>query len=497
MKIWERFRLGFASFAALWVAACSTVDRSQTALKDDTGQPPVSGPLQFVEWDVRFTNPACRLYSYDPATPVHAVNGDLLVAKPKDTFCNGRYDRAASASRPEAPQAKLIQWIEATQPGDEIFFAYLSFSNADVGRALCKAVQDRGVRITFVLDSGTDMTAAENLRACLPLDGDESKRPRLIPRGNTADPGEGDVGIGFAHNKIFMVNPGRSPMKLAFSSGNMTSGIVLHHENWNFVTLNSDTYFAQAHLCLMNAQLDAAATASRNSYAAYIAACRSRITSELGFQEESDVKVFFTPGEGIKARNALLAGIKRADRVDLAAHRYKYPFIGKALKCAASRPSQPALVRIVTDDDTYWVGTTGVQTGDNQRDEYDKIQEAVAAGAQVRWLETNHAQHLLHHNKYVVMNKADGSWGAVFGGAGNFTGSAFGTNDGPRASCATDAVNTFSGDGYPTNFENFYYIEIPSVLARYNEQFPLMWDRLATPTERMPTRDVMPLNAVD
>lgn len=494
------------SFAVCLVSASSLLVSCQTtrvsAVKDVTNPESTtelaaaSHPLQFLEWDVRFTNPSCQSYLYDPAQPVLAVNGETLTGKPKDTFCNGKFDRVPSAMREEAPQFKLLKWINETQPGDEIFFAYLSFSNWDVENAICEAVKQRGVKVTFVIDSTQDATVAEKLAACTPSDGDASKSPRMIKRGNTPSPGPGDTGIGYAHNKIFMINPGRNPMKLAFSSGNMTSGIVLHHENWNFITMNSDAYFPQAHVCLMKTQLDDEATKSRKKYAEAIATCRKQITTDLGFVEESDVKVYFTPGEGVAAREALVNAVKKADKISVAAHRFKYPFLTKALRCAASRTPNPATVEIVTDDDTYWVGTSGEQTGDNTADEYQKIMAVVAKGGKVRWMETNHAQHLLHHNKYVVMNKADGSWGAVFGGAGNFTGTAFGTNDSPQSSCASDGVNTYPDDGgYPPNFENFYYIEVPTVLQRYNEQFPHMWNDLATPPERMPAQNILPVGA--
>ncbi|TWW09442.1 hypothetical protein E3A20_14310 [Planctomyces bekefii] len=459
-----------------------------------------SNKFRFIEWDVRFTNPVCQPYPYSPDQPVTAVNGEALTAKPINTFCSSKKDRLPSASRPEAPQSKLIEWINGTQAGDEIFFAYLSFSNNDVYNALCKAVTERSVKINFVLDRTQDLTVANKLKACMAPDGDPAKSPNLIPRGGEPSPGPGQQGIGYAHNKIFMVNPGRNPMKLAFSSGNMSSGIVLHHENWNFVTMEPNTYFAQAHLCLMKAQMDNDATKSRNKYAEYIAACRAKITSEMGLQEEEDVKVYFTPGEGEKARDALVAGIKKSDKVYVAAHRFLYPYLVKNLGCAASRSLNPAEVNIVTDDDTYWVGTTGEQTGDNVATEYSLLQSVIQKGAKVRWMETNHGQHLLHHNKYVVMNKNDGSWGAVFGGAGNFTKAAFGTNDRPNQNCNSDQIiptNPNTGDsGTNPNFENFYYIEVPAVLQRYNEQFPHMWNDLATPTERMPSRNILPPGAM-
>lgn len=467
----ERLILVLSMFV-FWSCRTTSPGSLSTEKESTDSSTAAPNPLQFIEWDVRFTNPVCQSYPYDPAVPVLAVNGETLVAKPKDVFCSNLRDRNNSASRPEAPQTKLLEWINSPET-TEIFFAYLSFSNKDVFRALCEAATQRGVKIRFVLDGTQDMTIKTQLEACLAPGADPSLAPKAILRG-------GNGAIGYAHNKIFIINPGQSLMRLAFSSGNMTSGIILHHENWNFVTVNANTYFAQSHLCLMQTQLDDLAVVNPLTYKTAINACRENITSQMGLQPETNVKVFFTPGGGEEARDLLVKGIKKADKVYVAAHRFMYgPMLG-ALASTLQRPI-PADVSLVTDDDTYWVGTTNEQTGDNVKAEYVNIQSLVQKGAKVRWMETNHAQHLLHHNKYVVMNKNDGSWGAVFGGAGNFTGTAFGTT---------------AGSQFPPNFENFYYIEVPEVLRRYNEQFPHMWNDLATPPERMPRTNVLPPGAL-
>ena len=62
---------------------------------------------------------------------------------------------------------------------------------------------------------------AESLKSC----GNFS----LTYRGSTG-------GLGYAHNKIMIVNPNDPQVtKVVFSSGNMTSGTSINHENWNFV----------------------------------------------------------------------------------------------------------------------------------------------------------------------------------------------------------------------------------------------------------------------
>lgn len=82
----------------------------------------------------------------------------------------------------------------------------------------------------------------------------------------------------------------------------------------------------------------------------------------------------------------------------------------------------------------------------------------------VRWLETNHQARLFQHNKFIVFDRR-----SVLLGAGNFT---------------TDA--------FTKNYENFYMVRIPSVVARFRDQFELFWNDLATEAARMPIRNVSP-----
>src|SRR5262245_30279156 len=65
--------------------------------------------LSYKSYDVLFTNPLCREYTY--ATPVKTANGSAtLTAKPKNVYCSHE-DVAASAARPTSPQNKLVSWV--------------------------------------------------------------------------------------------------------------------------------------------------------------------------------------------------------------------------------------------------------------------------------------------------------------------------------------------------------------------------------------------------
>jgi hypothetical protein len=405
-------------------------------------------PLEFVEYDVRFTNPECALYEYDQE--VLSERGDKLTAKPKNVFCT-QNDSAASGSRPESPQTKLLEWINSEET-KEIFFTYLSFSNSTVQKAVCKAITERNVKVTFVLDSGSDTAKADALLACQPSD--PANKPRFEKRGHTP-------GIGYAHNKMFLINPGAETMKIAFSSGNMSSGVVLHHENWHFITLASKTYFAQAHLCMMNAELDG--YQSKTAYRDYIEGCLADIEAK----EESDIKAFFIPADRGRASKQLISAIGQAETIDIAAHRFSYTKMVSALKQTIDENDTP--VRVVADDDMYWAGQ-GQQVGDNLSFEFYNVKGLTNRGAEARWMETNHDAHLLHHNKFLVFDMPEGENDAVWCGAGNLT-----------------------GTGFNENWENYYYVTIPEVVEAYKKQFGHMWEDLATDSGDMPTENILPI----
>lgn len=287
-------------------------------------------------------------------------------------------------------------------------------------------------------------------------------------------------GIGWSHTKVFMVNENDSEkVTISFSSANMSSGTTIHHENWHFVTVSPNTYFAKIHSCLKNGELNH--SDSRNEFIAFIKECRSKIT----FPEEEDIKVFFAPGEGEAAMETFLNDIKDSTEVSLAAHRFTLKPLTKALGEARSNGTK---VRMVFDDDMYLAGERRlgpVSRVPNMPMEYRNVlsildnkpgSDLATMDAEARYMETNHFSFTIHHNKYLILNNAKRENGipAVFCGAGNFTKAAF------------------SSKGGATNLENYYYITIPEVVKAFQTQYNYMWNQLATPYGKMPLKDVKP-----
>lgn len=449
----------FGALAPLVAGCVAGAEGAEGASVDDV----TAGPkLPFDEYTLLFTNPVCRPYPYGAGQRVVSNGGEPLAQKPVNVYCSSS-DRDRSAWRESSPQRKLVEWIRDPET-KEIFFTYLSFSNGTVAEELCKAIRRRSVKVTFVLDRkpDNDLTRARELLACEPGNGDPEARPRLELRGHD---GEGDDAVGYAHNKLFIVNPRSDNPRFVFSSGNLSSGVVLHHENWHFVRVPAATHFARAHLCLMEGMLDH--YRGKREFTDFVRGCREA----SGLREESDLRSFFVPGDGGRAGATIARGIREASFVGIAAHRFSFGLIkGELMKRFDAH--EPFAARLVVDDDVWWAGK-GEVVGPNTPEEYRQMVAPLAErGVDVRYMETNPgvestpAKPLLHHNKFIVFRGPSGD--AAFAGAGNFTGAAF-----------------------YDNFENFYWITIPAVVEALRAQHEHLFE-LATPEERLPRENVQP-----
>lgn len=447
--------LGSLALAALGTSALACGGTDQAAPDDDDAvegdvQEFGTGPkLAFDEYSVLFTNPVCRKYSFPTDEEVLSNAGERLTHKPENVFCTPS-DAAPSGARASSPQRKLLDWIKDPET-KEIFFAYLSFSNKVVATELCNAIRDRSVKVTMVLDRETDLATANQVLACQPGNGDANAKPRLELRGH-------DATIGYAHNKAFLINPRSDNPRIVFSSGNLSSGVVLHHENWHFVRAPGRTHFAKAHVCLMDGMLDHYRT--KQEYGSFIKTCRDA----AGIGEESDIKTFFVPGDGGRAGQQIKNGIVNGTSIQIAAHRFSYKLIRTELDRRLSGANPPD-VKLIVDDDLWWAGH-GLEDVPNTADEFEMVKPLAEKGLQVRYMETNHGNHYLHHNKFIVFDTPQGK--AAFAGAGNFTGTAF-----------TD------------NFENFYFITIPHVVDAMKAQHDHLYE-LATEEANLPKENVLP-----
>lgn len=437
------------------------------------------------EYKVSFTNPICKKYYYEDE--VESFNGDKIRHKPENVYCTYQ-DKTVSEAQENGPTANLLEWIE-DEDTTEIFMAYLSFSSSTIYKALCKAVEERGLKVTLVYDSKNDTPEVKTVNgkkvttyprrakidqlAECQFKGHKRKSVKIKSSGGK---GDGKNQTGYAHNKFFFVNPfSKSEVKIAFSSGNMSSGVVTHHENWHFITTNPKTYFAQAHQCLRKGVMYH--DEGIEEFGDYIKSCRKRIKAE----EEEDIKVFFIPGEGERARDFIKEGFSKARSVDVAAHRFFDHVIRSEMDKALGRDKE---VRLVADDDLFYAGHYDQSVGRNMNVEARYVKALERKGLKTSYLETNNgtdglddesqknARPQLHHNKFLIFNYGGGE-GAVFTGAGNLTGAAF-----------------------TKNHENFYFIEIKTddvdVYGEFAKQYDNLFNDLGTRPRDLPNKLVMP-----
>lgn len=433
------------------------------------------GPaLRYAKYEVLFTNPLCGPYAYGQPVPTADGSGEVT-GKPANVYCIASRDAAPSGMRPNTPQQRILDWLAPLGEGDEVFLAFLTFSNRPVSDALCAAVA-RGAKVTMIL--GHVEGQGEKLQQC---------GGTVLARGNVG-------GIGWAHNKIILINPeapGASDadeehVRIAFGSGNLSSGVVLHHENWHFIEAARDSYFAQAHRCLARAQVDEQASSARAAYREYMNACRDEIEA----QPEGDIRAYFIPvsEDSSAITRRMVNGVRSARSIDVAAHRFGFTTLVNELE---DRLYEDELfsVRMVADDDLYWLrpygGGDGTTVGVNQQFEASNVVRLFEAGGggerfEIRYMETNHGERLLHHNKFLVFRDEDGVAHSVLYGAANLTGA-----------------------GFKDNFENIYWTTIPEVVAAFDAQMARFWDGqrasedepeppVATPPERMPATNVAP-----
>lgn len=440
----------------------------------------------YYNYDVFFTNPECEAYEYDET--VYSNAGDALRAKPENVYCK-RGDKAPNQRRKSSPHYNLKKLI-ADKDVNEMFLTYLSFSNSDIADALCEAIEERNLKVTFIIDKGSRSDAGkrrnlDKVAACRAKNVPESEMniPRTEFRGQVG-------GLGYAHNKIIIAKYGSQPKKttLVYSSGNMSSGTVLHHENWHFLTTSTESHIAQVHECIKVGMLDhsksirASRRANRRAMKAidnftnYMTECRAKIETP----EEDDIKTYVVPSDGDEAMANIVDKMKKAEKVDVAVHRFTHKDLINAMSSAARAGKQ---VRLVADDDIYWVGENAPRAngritcrgsqnvGANMCNEYFNMRRVERAGVDVKFMQTNHNVFLLHHNKYVIFDFADDSGmpDGIHCGAGNFTKAAF-----------------------TKNFENYYYITIPEVVEKFKTQYNYKYNELATSEENLPNEMEMP-----
>lgn len=489
-----RLSLLLVAASTLAIAACSAEDGST---ESEPGSGPAGGKadqpracaegmncLQFASYEVLFTNPLCNGYEYDPDDDVIDLEGDSLTAKPKNVYCRNDFDRtlnfdaATGDGRVTSPLFRIIDWISDTDEGDEIFMAYLSFSDDDVLGALCSAA-GRGVDITFVVDK-------------LDPDGDDEANDLIDCGANVIKRGGGK--IPFAHNKLLMINPDEAGpegndadfLRMTFGSGNMSTGTYLHHENWHFLEVARESYFVEAHKCLRDALIAHDPTPStgdgKGEFGGRITDCRDAIE----FEEEDDMKVYFVPALEDRRKQQMLMRslIVASPQLDMGVHRFGSKTIVDPLTARLTDDSDPVKLRMIADDDLFWRDPVAPakfkEEGFNGPGDVNAVRALKDADTdedgnrrgrfEQKFMET--ATRQFHHNKFIIFEGIEDLEAAIEADE----------EDKVEVSLmpSTEAVMmgaaNITGTGFNNNFENNYITTIPEVVGAFKAQFRLMWD---------------------
>lgn len=444
-------------------------------------------------YDVFFTNPECRGYEYKES--VYSFDGKPLDGKPENVYC--KYSDAKKNQKRKSSPHYNIKKLISNKSVKELRMAYLSFSSSDIINTLCdKTINENNTKLSLIVDKGNKsdpgkMEKIQKLLTCKPakkyIDAGVANYPTVEFRGQVG-------GLGYAHNKIIMATYKdlTDKVTIVFSSANMSSGTVLHHENWHFLTTSTKSYLAQAHVCILdgmknhavsvrsNARLGIKKMSAIKNFKKYINKCRAAITTE----EEDDIKLSIVPSDGEKAMSNIVEQIGKSKRISVAVHRFSHKSLISALKKAGKNKKQE--VRFVADDDIFWSGKANEMSngrvdcnprrnpeavprvGANMCNEYFNVLSLDRSRVDVKYMQTNQSLFLLHHNKYIIFEYADGS-SALHCGAGNFTKAAF-----------------------SKNFENYYFIKIPEVVEKFKKQYDYVWNDLATSVKDLPSQQVLP-----
>lgn len=392
------------------------------------------------DWEVVPTNPVCE--SVPHAADAHNRRGEKLSEFPRHAWCK-RSDLEKNLLRLDTPESKLLAGINDPETR-RIRMTYLSFGNERISAALCAALK-RDVPVDLILDSNKAWEVEAELRLCNP------EKFTYYSRGNSGE-------IGFAHNKVTFLEKGRgNEIEIVIGSGNMTLGTILTHDNWHFIKVPVKSHFASLHECLWKGMVHHAADLGQ--YKSFIENCRNAIVSPA----EPGLDVFLIPGDGDRMLSLLKKEFATSQWVRGASHRFN----GRLMDQLFSQTLKSGIsVGMIFDDDMFWAGDLGRGFGLNQTGEARLVRELSKLGMVTKYIQTNHQEYLIQHNKFFIwghqsepMTAAQG----VFLGAGNFTTSAF-----------------------TKNFENFYLVRVPEVVEDMQSYYRHLWEDLASSPEEMP-----------
>jgi len=383
---------------------------------------------------------------------------DLVPILPK---CQGPGIHCTKEEMPEqVKKAGIVQRLKemtdrAELNNGKIRLAFMSFTEPALLEVLCAAGK-KGVQIEGFFHSNA--SGENGFGTKMTNDCQKSARRKNVVMHYMGMPKNGTSGWRLHHNKFFLVDHGAGKnVEIAFGSANLSSqGLSVNYENWNFFSGPRDLPFVKNHLCDIDA-MRAARKAKREQddpkvFRTKLDECLAHKDVTPGKAEEilerEGVVSFFSPDPKDRAFKVLADQIDKVvagGRIRMAVYFFMHKPLIEKLKAAVARGVE---VQLLVDDDIYLGGSIPAQ-----KRFWDGFIKPEQSGFKVRAFDTNEGAFQLQHNKYLVLEGV-GSRGVVrvFGGAGQFTLSAF-----------------------QNNYENFFLVSDPAVTRAYGELFTDLW----------------------
>lgn len=356
--------------------------------------------------------------------------------------------------------ARLQEMTErAVKEKGKIALAFMSFTEPSLWKTLCEAGK-RGTVIEgfFHGRAGPPKGLAFTLERDCQGTG-KKKNVKMLYMGM---PENGKSGWRLHHNKFFLVDYGKEKVEIAFGSANLsTQGLTVNFENWNFFTAKRDFTFVQNHLCDLEAMRQARKAGKDEDdpkvFREILDKCLADGVPTAALIEKilkrDGVVAMFAPDKKDRSYETLSDNIKRVvegGRIRMAVYFFMHKPLIELLQQAVKRGVE---VELLVDDDIY--SGKGIAT---QKRFWDAYIQPKVSGFKIRTFDTNEGIFQLQHNKYLVLEGVDSRGNVrVFGGAGQFTLSAF-----------------------QNNYENFFLTDDVNAVKGYQDLFTNLW-KLGTP----------------
>jgi hypothetical protein len=259
------------------------------------------------------------------------------------------------------------------------------------------------------------------------------------------------------HMKFLLFNPNGllKEQKILFSSGNLTKGTYLKHENWNLLSESKiNSQLINKHKCVFEAFENS--VSKKSEYREFFEKCTK---NEL-IDKDLEIESFFIPGEGQSYLNKLQELIQNSNKIIIASHRITLKPAVIMLKNFLKRGGK---LTIYADRDFF---TSVIDQKTFKTKELIYLLQFYSLGAQIIAVNTNTRHSSLFHHKFILFDQArtKNAW-AMLNGSGNLTISSL--LEHPWK--IKKQKISFSKKLRKTNFENFYFIENEKVSEIYRD----------------------------